>query len=664
MNRYLVTATAAVALSVAYQALKPQSEEAPGPRTTIAAAKQLQTPGPVATQQTALSAAVEASTKTATERPASLLIVSPVEFTAPMVAAPERPSVPAIPAPPAGQFHAVSQPEQAELVVSYKADSFDAIARQVNDLGGEIIRQFGSLNMVEVRLPTQTEELLLASNEVIGFSANDAVAAMSRSARATVNLPSASSPNAFPASNFGVAVLDSGVAQHSDLDVEDPVEIIPATNALQRFDSFASNGYEANEGDALFNWRWNEDHDDNSPHSGDVRLVYDPDHDYVARLKVDDGYTTLSRLVNLDGARTAYLSFDWRAHHPDGARDGMLDVWQWSANAGWSVIYQFPIDKSTDFTNAEVDLTPYIAEETNIGFGFNGFDGQYVEIDNVAVVSTQLSGGFSDRFDNRSYSNQDGVMNWSYPWEEDQDDNHHNRGDVRLVSDGNGGFFARLGHSPDWNALKRAVNLSGVQSVTLRFDWRGTAPSGSNNQAGVDIWGWSNQHGWTPLDRVYPQGNSDWTTLVVDASQFAGEHYVQFGFSAWNMVPGQSFDLDNVSVDVDVASSSQHDGFGHGTHVAGVISGKGDYAPSQDFKGVAPGAKIHPVRVLDSTGRGTVAEVISGLEWVLENADDRNIRVVNLSLGKPITESAETDPLVQAVERVWDAGITVVVSAG
>ena len=46
------------------------------------------------------------------------------------------------------------------------------------------------------------------------------------------------------------------------------------------------------------------------------------------------------------------------------------------------------------------------------------------------------------------------------------------------------------------------------------------------------------------------------------------------------------------------------------------------------------------------------------------NAAANGIRVVNMSLGKALEESADTDPLVQAVEAVWDAGVVVVVSAG
>jgi subtilisin family serine protease len=56
--------------------------------------------------------------------------------------------------------------------------------------------------------------------------------------------------------------------------------------------------------------------------------------------------------------------------------------------------------------------------------------------------------------------------------------------------------------------------------------------------------------------------------------------------------------------------------------------------------------------------------MLAGLQWVLEHKDAYGIRVLNLSLGHPVYEPPDVDPLVQAVEDLWDAGIVVVCSAG
>ena len=110
-------------------------------------------------------------------------------------------------------------------------------------------------------------------------------------------------------------------------------------------------------------------------------------------------------------------------------------------------------------------------------------------------------------------------------------------------------------------------------------------------------------------------------------------------------------------------AADTYDPYGHGTHVAGIIGGTGK-GKSPSEAGIAPWAPIYSLRVLDGEGRGVASDVIAALDWVLDNATTHDIRVVNLSLGTALEESAAGDPLVQAVEALWDAGIVVVCSAG
>jgi subtilisin family serine protease len=109
------------------------------------------------------------------------------------------------------------------------------------------------------------------------------------------------------------------------------------------------------------------------------------------------------------------------------------------------------------------------------------------------------------------------------------------------------------------------------------------------------------------------------------------------------------------------------DGFGHGTHVAGIVAGNGGPAAAVTSSyngGIAPGVKLVNVRVLGNDGSGHVSDVIAGLEWVIAHKQQYNIRVVNLSLGHPVMESCSTDPLCQEVGKAARAGIVVVVAAG
>jgi serine protease AprX len=106
------------------------------------------------------------------------------------------------------------------------------------------------------------------------------------------------------------------------------------------------------------------------------------------------------------------------------------------------------------------------------------------------------------------------------------------------------------------------------------------------------------------------------------------------------------------------------DKWGHGTHVAGIIAGSGASSKRALYQGLAPGAEIVDVRVLEQAGSGFTSDVIAGVDWVIANKDAHGIRVLNMSLGHTIVESVATDPLVLAVEQAWEAGIVVVVSAG
>jgi serine protease AprX len=110
------------------------------------------------------------------------------------------------------------------------------------------------------------------------------------------------------------------------------------------------------------------------------------------------------------------------------------------------------------------------------------------------------------------------------------------------------------------------------------------------------------------------------------------------------------------------------DRFGHGTHVAGIIGGTGADSTGPNykytFKGIAQNANIINFRVLGPDGSGNDSDVIAAVDAAIQLKDQYNIRVINMSLGRGIYESYLDDPMCQAVERAWSAGIFVVVSAG
>ena len=94
---------------------------------------------------------------------------------------------------------------------------------------------------------------------------------------------------------------------------------------------------------------------------------------------------------------------------------------------------------------------------------------------------------------------------------------------------------------------------------------------------------------------------------------------------------------------------SANDDNGHGTKVASIIGGKNI--------GIANNITLHAVKVLDSTGNGSISNVISGLDWIIKNKKSNSI--INMSL-----EASYSAILNSAVVNCINAGIFVVCAAG
>jgi serine protease AprX len=137
------------------------------------------------------------------------------------------------------------------------------------------------------------------------------------------------------------------------------------------------------------------------------------------------------------------------------------------------------------------------------------------------------------------------------------------------------------------------------------------------------------------------------------------------GLSSGNVVNGPDLSFDSQS-----SSLTRLDGFGHGTHLAGIIAGhdqpSATKASGTSFSGIAPGSRVISLKVGAYDGSADVSQVIAALDWVTQHAHDPglNIRVVNLSFGTDGTQAYTSDPLAFAVENAWRKGIVVVVAAG
>ena len=197
--------------------------------------------------------------------------------------------------------------------------------------------------------------------------------------------------------------------------------------------------------------------------------------------------------------------------------------------------------------------------------------------------------------------------------------------------------YRRLATDPDVELLAPDMPVTATAfSGTLDYGWvtafNQTQPTGYVNQykgRGVAV---------AVIDSGVTPDNDDLEDRVVYAQSF---------------VPGDN---------------SSQDKFGHGSHVAGIIAGNGSSSTGSNFKytirGIAPRANIVNLRVLDENGSGKDSTVIMAIERAIALKSAYKIGVINLSLGRRVIMNYANDPLCQAVEKAWKAGIVVVVAAG
>lgn len=109
--------------------------------------------------------------------------------------------------------------------------------------------------------------------------------------------------------------------------------------------------------------------------------------------------------------------------------------------------------------------------------------------------------------------------------------------------------------------------------------------------------------------------------------------------------------------------NAPEDDNGHGTHVAGIITGNGVYQIDTNYaKGVAPGSDFYMLKVCDAGGWCSEDDMIAAMEYAVNNLD---ARIMSISIGGGNFGShCDSDPLAAEVNWVVDNGITTVVSAG
>jgi len=201
-----------------------------------------------------------------------------------------------------------------------------------------------------------------------------------------------------------------------------------------------------------------------------------------------------------------------------------------------------------------------------------------------------------------------------------------------------------------YGIYNKIIKLDGVKSVEqdgiVKMNPKPTNPGGGKDKTTSD----SNQAIPTGISRIGISNinnlpdNTNVDIAIIDTG-------IDYDHRDLNVISGYNAITDTTCLS---NGACANDDQGHGTHVAGTAA-----AEDNDFDvvGVAPGARLWSIKVLDATGSGTYSDVIAGLEFVRSHASE--IEVVNMSLGGGASSTVD-----QAVQSVINAGVVVVVSAG
>ncbi len=203
------------------------------------------------------------------------------------------------------------------------------------------------------------------------------------------------------------------------------------------------------------------------------------------------------------------------------------------------------------------------------------------------------------------------------------------------------GFAGAVREQPVDTTGARSSRKRKPKTKQIALDGQVEAEAGQVIPTGVSRAGVPHQDGASHLDIVSPI-DADVAIIDTGIAQLP-DLDVQGGY---NCVGGNS--------------TAWQDDNGHGTHVAGIAAAKDN---DIGVVGVAPGARLWAVKVLDKQGVGKFSDVICGLDWIAGRAGD--IDVANLSLsGQQKAGSCTDQPLHIAVCAVVNAGVPVVVAAG
>ncbi|MEZ5458322.1 MAG: hypothetical protein R3E65_03000 [Steroidobacteraceae bacterium] len=276
-----------------------------------------------------------------------------------------------------------ASPRPMELVVRFDATPTDATHRAIRAAGGQIVRSYEKLPLRAVRIPAQKITALADVPGVKFIEVNAPVASASTAAIAAARVPV---PGNFdyvaPSSAIGVAIVDSGIAAHPDLNVASRVVLADARWTMwNSYVDYFWNTASWSGSDGTDPWHdspWTELGDDGNAATGRVTVERDycPDWNSIcAEIDTVAVGTGIERALDLGGATEAWLGFGFRLHNRSESVAVVLEL---SSDGGktWST----PLSTAADNVDGYYwyDVTPWASADTRMRFRVTDADSRAV----------------------------------------------------------------------------------------------------------------------------------------------------------------------------------------------------------------------------------------------------------------------------------------------
>ncbi|MCP4415924.1 MAG: S8 family serine peptidase [Chloroflexi bacterium] len=566
-----------------------------------------------------------------------------------------------------------AQPDANVRVIVYKASVDASLESLVTELEGAVVRDLRLINALVVELPAKTIPTLARSSSVAQISLDGTMMSASVTTKTVRDeFSSASFSNNDGSQNWAGDWLESGESdgpESGDLRVSSFLRIRDDNRSLRRAVDLSG----ATAATLSFDYR---------------RYRLDSSSDYIAIEASADGgasWTELDRFAGSGNDRAFQpASYDIAAY---ASADTAIRFSASSSLGGWDYLY---VD------NLQIEFIVDHGENTA---GSDGDSGSFPSTVNVR-----------DEFNAVAYNNNDGSTDWENDWiEYDVSGSGPAQG---LVVIANGELTLKDGIDSN-PSIAREVDISNAAEVAFNFNFRtGSGVEAYEDRIAVEVSSDGGasytlleiiENGFTSGSKNYditPYASAD--TMIrfrVDAAYGGPEEYfavdnvqIKIGLprnyylDTLNVRPVWKKGIQGQGVTIAVIDSglslkddfdsrvltrvvfneeaqTNSDSYGHGTHVAGIAAGNGT-ATNGLYKGIAPQANLVGLKVSDEYGMAYESDTVAALQWVFDNKDAYNIRIVNLSLNSTLEQSYNDSPLDAAVEILWLNGIVVVASSG